>query len=128
MRFQKTDEGWKPANEAEWRRRSIEWNLGCLGKLVGLCAVLGAIVAVGMGVIFHANPFVLALAFLVRYGSDIVGGAALLFVIGVGWDFASSLDRETSFQEALLDSLNTINARLEAIETALEDRNVATQK
>ncbi len=126
MRFEKTDEGWKPADEAAWRRQSIEWNLGCLGKLAGLCAALGGIVAVVMGVLFHANPFVLALAFLARYWNDILSGAALLFIIGVGWDFAMALERATSFQEALMDSLNTINARLEAIETAFGDRDTAT--
>lgn len=128
MRFEKTDEGWKPADEAAWRRKSIEWNLGCLGKLVGLCAAFGGIIAVVVGALFHANPLVLALAFLARYWNDILGGAALLFVVGVGWDFATSLERETSFQEALMDTLNTINARLEAIENALGDRDTATHK
>lgn len=126
MRFEKTDEGWKPADEAEWRRQSIEWNLGCLGKLAGLCAGLGAIVAVGMGVVFHVNPVVLALAFLARSWSDILVGAFLLLALGVLWDYMQSMERESSFQEALLDCLNTINARLAAIETALGDRDTAT--
>jgi hypothetical protein len=121
VRFQKTDEGWKPADEGKWRHQSIEWNLGCLGRLVGLCAAIGGIVAVGVGVWLHVNPFVLIVAFLFRYWEDALACAALLFVAGVLWDYLNSLERETSFQEALMESLNAINARLKAIEAAINE-------
>jgi hypothetical protein len=124
VRFHKTGEGWKPADEYTWYSRSIEWNVGCLGRLAGLCAAMGGIVAIGVGVWLHVNPLALVGTFLFHYWHKVLVCTALLFVAGVTWDYAKS--RETPFQEALMDTLNTINARLEAIEAALKERNAGT--
>ena len=110
MRFHKTVNGWKPADDHTWYSDSIKWNLGCLGRLAGLCAAAGAIVGVGVGVWLQVNPLPLVGAFLLRYWHGILDCAMLLFIAGVMWDYIKSL--ETPFQEALMDALNTINARL----------------
>lgn len=71
----------------------------------------------------HTNPLPLAGAFLLRYWHDILFYAGGLFILGVFWDYGKWRDRETSFQEALIDTLNTINSRLEAIEAVLKERD-----
>ncbi|MFZ0743795.1 MAG: hypothetical protein WAM85_05280 [Terracidiphilus sp.] len=124
MRFHKTINGWKPADDHTWYSDSIKWNAGCLVKLAGLCVVAGGIIAVGVGVSLQVNPFPLVAYFLLRYWRGILDCALLLFVVGVMWDYTKSL--ETPFQEALMDSLNTINVRLEAIEEAMKERNAGT--
>jgi ornithine carbamoyltransferase len=62
-------------------------------------------------------------AFLFHYWRDVLFYAAGVFALGVSADYAKWRDRETSFQEALMDTLNTISSRLEAIETALKERD-----
>lgn len=119
MLFQKTDEGWKPADEATWYHGSIEWNAGCIGRLAGFCALLGGVAAVLIGVFLHLNPFALALALLAQYWRDILAAASLLFVVGVALDYSLWRGRQTPFQEALMESLNTVTAKLEAIEAVL---------
>jgi hypothetical protein len=126
VRFQKTDEGWKPADESRRLPRAIEWSLGCLYPLSIACAVGGGLLVVGLGWWRHIDPRTIILAFLIRYWADILLYAFLVFIAGVTIDYSWTRAAETTFQEALMDSLNNIDARLQAIQAALDAKGTGS--
>lgn len=127
MLFKRTDEGWQRADEDSWYHEAIKSNLGCLGSLAGFCAFFGTLIAIGVGVLFHVNPLTIGIAFLIHYWHDILTIVCFLFIIGIAFDYKSWRDRQTSFQEALLNSLDALHRQLGVIEKVLQDESQLTK-